>query len=176
MRKYLFLTAIYLVLNVIFTGNLIAADITVKLKANKEIVLEGRRFYISKVVDSRDTTGKFIARFQHKKNETVLLLENDLEPYFLYYLSVAYPKSQKTTTPVIMMIHSIELEKDNKFLSEKVNIIMEIEIVSEKTNERLFKYKVSNAIEHPISDGRTYGKLIERNLNDCLTEFNKNFK
>ncbi len=173
MKKYVFTTVCCLVLSVIFTGKSMATDIIVKLKPKDEVKIENRHFYITKVVDNREDKGKEIGRFTNKKKETVLILENDLEPYFLYYLSVTYPKNQRTSTPVIMIIHSIECERDAKLLSDKANITMDIEFVSEQTNQSLYKYEVRNGIEKLLSDGRTYGKLIEGNLNDCIKQFSE---
>jgi hypothetical protein len=175
MRKCMFLIINFVLLSTLYISNSFAVDVTVKLKAKGENKLEGRKFYISKVVDNRETKGKEIARIEGKASETVLTLENEPEPYFTYFLTVTYPKTERANIPVIMMIHSIECERDSKFLSDKVNITMEIEMVSEKTNQSLFKYRVSNGIQHLISDGRTYGKLIEKDFEDCLKEFNKNF-
>ncbi len=152
--------------------NCLADPYIIKLEAKKEIIIEGRSYYISRVIDNRAEKGKKIGVFG--KND--LELENVPGEVFMDYISSAFPQNNNAKTPVTLTINSIECSTTSNVLTYKAKVIIEIEINSPAFNGTTYTVRVDNTVERVLPDAKTFAKLIEDNLNDCVKDIKQYIK
>src|SRR5437763_17218777 len=76
-----------------FTGAAYAQDYIIKLNPKTDTSLTKRNFYFDEADDAREKNKDTrIAGHYGRNNKTTAMLDADLRPFFLDYLSTAYPK------------------------------------------------------------------------------------
>ena len=164
---------LFVVLSVLFVGNSFCDPYTVKLNPKKEFIIEGRKYFIDKIVDDRSDKGKVIGTIGSEKHRHDLTLENDLESCFYGYLSFVFPKNSRTTTPLTMVVNDINCEYTQDGLKFKAKVTLEVQFIQ---GENSFTSTITNSQNTIISDGKTFSKLLERCLNDAITGLKDNIK
>jgi hypothetical protein len=153
-------------------ANCYADPYIIKLEAKKEIIIEGRSYYVSRVIDNRADRSRKIGEFGKKDLE----LENVLEESFLNYISTVFPQNNNAKTPVTLTINSIECIAESKTISYKVKVNLEIELNSPAFNGITYTIRVNNTVDRVMPNGKTFSNLIQDDLNDCMKDIKQYIK
>ena len=169
MKRIIFLLIVNCSLLIV---NCFSEPYIIKLEAKKEIIIEGRTYYISRVIDNRADRSKKIGEFGKKD----LVLEDMPEQAFMNYISSAFPHNNNAKTPVTLTINSIECETTSKTLTYVAKVTLEIELNSPAFNGTTYTIRVNNSTERVFPDAKTYSNMIENDLNDCMTDIKQYIK
>jgi hypothetical protein len=153
--KYLFSLFYILFLSTTAT----AQEFIIKLNPKEDTTLKNRNFYFDSVVDNRENAinKRFVGHFG-KNNKTAAVLEKDLEPFFMEYLSAAYPK-QDGYKALTLRVNEIHCSSGGGMLSE-AKVKFDIDIVNSATNDVIYTIALEKT-KQPLMGGKTFSVLIE---------------
>lgn len=150
-----------------------ASPLIVKLRGKQAINLENRTFYISNVQDERNGKTNEIGQLGAGKRKTIVILnQNPVKGFFEYYSRV-FPKSEQANQPVVAKIIAIHCESKVKFFQVQARVTMELEFFTEEGNRVLLHGTFVETLYRPILYGRTFGKMIERILQQGMIRINQ---
>jgi hypothetical protein len=162
------------IFSLLFVSAAYCDSFTVKLKPKKEVVVEGRTYYIDKVIDARASKSKIIGTIGSEKRSKDLVLENDLEPYFYGYLSFVFPKNKNTSQAITLSVNSIVCESNPDGATMKAQVSIEVQFIFQDGS--ILTSKNYNSINTIFPDGKAFGKLLEKCLIDAVSGLKDNLK
>src|SRR3989339_462220 len=145
---------------------------TVKIKINKEVKINNRKFNIFQVIDNRliqcQNLGYIEGLSGHK---TYLFLDECLNKTLYDFLNVAFPKND-TMVAVIMKINNINCRNKQSLFHVSAIVNIEIEYFT-NDNKLLFKSVITKECKRIWLSPKTYSNLIRSIIFDSIYGLNE---
>jgi hypothetical protein len=136
-----------------------AQDFIIKLNPKEDTTIKNRNFYFDSVTDDREEgAGKRLVGRFGKNDKTAAVLEKDLEPFFMEYLSKAYPQHPGDKA-LSLRVNEIHCSSAGGMLSE-AKVKLDIDVVNSVTNDVIYNIALEKT-KQPLMGGKTFGVLIE---------------
>jgi hypothetical protein len=136
-----------------------AQEYIIKLNPKEDTTLAERHFYFSTVEDAREEgAGKRLVGRFGKNDKTAAVLEKDLEPFLMEYLSVTYPQ-RPGDKALTLRVNEIRCSSTGGMLSE-AKVKLDMDIADAATNEVVYNVTLEKT-KQPLMGGKTFGVLIE---------------